>query len=51
LKTVCTEIENQDIDAFTAAVKYYDSISRLDAWYTTLLLRVKKSLSEPEDLT
>jgi len=51
IKTVCTEIENQDIDAFTAAVKYYDSISRLDAWYTTLLLRVKKSLSEPEDLT
>lgn len=51
IKTVCTEIENQDIDAFTEAVKYYDSISRLDAWYTTLLLRVKKSLSEPEDLT
>merc|ERR1711970_657142 len=51
VKTLCTEIENQDIDAFTEAVKYYDSISRLDNWYTTLLLRVKRSLSEPDDLT
>ena len=39
LKTLCSEIENQDIEAFTEAVKQYDSISRLDAWYTTLLLR------------
>ena len=39
LQTLCSEIENQDIEAFTQAVKQYDSISRLDAWYTTLLLR------------
>lgn len=50
IKTICSEIENQDIEAFTEAVKYYDSVSRLDTWVTTLLLRVKKSLSEPDDL-
>ena len=41
LQTLCSEIENQDIEAFTEAVKQYDSISRLDAWYTTLLLRLQ----------
>merc|ERR1712096_335090 len=50
IKTLCSEIENQDIEAFTEAVKQFDSISRLDAWYTTLLLRVKKSLSDGDDL-
>ena len=39
LQTLCSEIENQDIEAFTEAVKQFDSISRLDTWYTTLLLR------------
>jgi len=50
IKTLCAEIENQDVEAFTEAVKAYDSISRLDAWYTTLLLRVKKSLEQCDDL-
>jgi len=50
VKTLCSEIENQDIEAFTEAVKQFDSISRLDGWYTTLLLRVKKSLSDGDDL-
>jgi len=50
VKTLCSEIENQDIEAFTEAVKQFDSISRLDTWYTTLLLRVKKSLSDGDDL-
>eukprot|EP00092_Neocalanus_flemingeri_P020074 GFUD01021735.1.p1 GENE.GFUD01021735.1~~GFUD01021735.1.p1 ORF type:complete len:293 (+),score=130.18 GFUD01021735.1:118-996(+) len=50
VKTLISEIENQDVEAFTEAVKQYDSISRLDAWYTTLLLRVKKGLSDGDDL-
>jgi len=50
VKTLCSEIEQQDVEAFTEAVKQYDSISRLDAWYTTLLLRVKKNLSDGDDL-
>jgi len=50
IKTLCTEIEQQDVEAYTEAVKQYDSISRLDAWYTTLLLRIKKNLSDGDDL-
>jgi len=50
VKTLCSEIENQDVEAFTEAVKQFDSISRLDAWYTTLLLRVKKGLADGDDL-
>jgi len=48
---LCAEIENADVEAYTEAVKAYDSISRLDTWYTTMLLRVKKTMSEPDDLT
>jgi len=50
IKTLVAEIENADVEAFTEAVKSYDSISRLDTWYTTMLLRVKKAMSEPDDL-
>jgi len=50
IKTLVSEIENADVEAFTEAVKAYDSISRLDTWYTTMLLRVKKAMSEPDDL-
>jgi len=50
IKTLITEIENQDVEGYTEAVKQYDSISRLDTWYTTMLLRVKKTMAEPDDL-
>ena len=50
IKSLCQEIENQDVEAFTEAVKQYDSISRLDPWHTTLLLRVKKQLGDSDDL-
>ena len=50
IKTLTQEIENQDVEAFTEAVKQYDSISRLDSWHTTLLLKVKKQLGESDDL-
>ncbi|NXA25748.1 SNAA protein, partial [Ibidorhyncha struthersii] len=43
--------EEQNIDAYTDAVKEYDSISRLDQWLTTMLLRIKKTIQgEEEDL-
>jgi len=48
IKTLTAEIENQDVDAFTEAVKAYDSISRLDSWFTTMLLRVKNSMAEDD---
>lgn len=52
-KLVCTLIEHmeeQNIDGFTEAVKDYDSISRLDQWYTMILLRIKKQLNDNPDL-
>ena len=33
------------VDSFTAAVSDYDAISRLDQWYTTLLLRIKNKIT------
>ena len=50
LKALVSCTEDHDVDAFTAEVKKYDSISRLDAWHTTLLLRVKKHINSEEDL-
>ncbi|KAF4527636.1 hypothetical protein B566_EDAN016196 [Ephemera danica] len=43
-------MEEQNVDGFTEAVKDYDSISRLDQWYTTILLRIKKTVSDNPDL-
>jgi len=50
IKTLCAEVENQDVEGFTEAVKNYDDFSRLETWYATLLLRVKKSISDGADL-
>ena len=43
-------IEEQNADAFSEAVKEYDSISRLDKWYTTILLRIKKGIEGEEGM-
>lgn len=43
-------MEEQNVDEFTEAVKDYDSISRLDQWYTTILLRIKKQVDDNPDL-
>ncbi|WAR18276.1 SNAA-like protein [Mya arenaria] len=40
--------EDEDADAFTDAIKEYDSISRLDQWTTTMLLRVKKRINQDD---
>jgi len=50
LKTLLQALEDQNLDAFTDAVRDYDSISRLDQWYTTMLLRVKKTIEGDVDL-
>ncbi|XP_054714269.1 alpha-soluble NSF attachment protein-like [Uloborus diversus] len=50
LKALMEKLEEQDVDGFTDAVKEYDSISRLDQWYTTILLRIKKSIQDAPDL-
>lgn len=50
LKTLMQHVEEQNVDGFTEAVKEYDSISRLDQWYTAILLRIKKKMAEQPDL-
>ncbi|KAL7991280.1 hypothetical protein Chor_015536 [Crotalus horridus] len=41
--------EEQNCEAYTEAVKEFDSISRLDQWLTTMLLRIKKSIQGDSD--
>lgn len=43
-------MEENNIEGFTETVKEYDSISRLDQWFTTMLLRIKKQLAGDLDL-
>lgn len=48
--------ENGDQDEFSSAVADFDSMSRLDAWKTTMLLKAKKRIvarqeAEEDDLT
>lgn len=38
--------KEESADNFTEAVREYDAISRLDQWYTTILLRIKNTLSD-----
>lgn len=49
-QTLIEHIEEQQLEGFTEAVKEYDSISRLDQWYTTVLLRIKKQVDDNPDL-
>jgi len=46
LTRILTAKEEENIDGYTEAVRDYDSISRLDQWYTTILLRVKNKFTE-----
>ncbi|XP_027160094.1 alpha-soluble NSF attachment protein [Coffea eugenioides] len=55
LADLAAAIDDEDVAKFTDAVKEYDSMTQLDAWKTTLLLRVKEALKakelEEDDLT
>ncbi|EFN79607.1 Soluble NSF attachment protein [Harpegnathos saltator] len=50
IMTLIEHLEEQNLEGFTEAVKEYDSISRLDQWYTTVLLRIKKQVNDNPDL-
>jgi hypothetical protein len=43
-------LEEEDVDGFTAEVKSYDAVLRLDQWHTMLLLRIKKQLPDENEL-
>jgi alpha-soluble NSF attachment protein len=48
LQDLCSAIEEGDVQKFTDSIAEYDNMTRLDAWKTTLLLRVKKRLESNE---
>jgi len=49
VKDVLAQFEALDVDAFTQVVFEYDSISKLDAWKTSVLLKVKNAIKESGD--
>ena len=49
-QSLIENLEEQNIENYTEVVKEYDSISRLDQWYTTMLLRIKKQINDNPDL-
>lgn len=50
VKNLIKHLEDEDVDAFTGEVKNFDQISRLDQWYTTILLRIKKQMPDDNEL-
>ncbi|ESO00057.1 hypothetical protein HELRODRAFT_157419 [Helobdella robusta] len=50
LKSLLSACEDQNEESFTDAVREYDSISRLDQWYTAILLRIKKQIDNDGDM-
>ncbi|KAK7320566.1 hypothetical protein VNO77_30168 [Canavalia gladiata] len=55
LADIAAAIDEEDIGKFTEVIKEFDSMTPLDSWKTTLLLRVKEKLKakelEEDDLT
>lgn len=52
LQAVFDSVEQGDAEAFTNHVYEYDSVSKLDDWKTTILLKIKNDIkADDEDLT
>nr|XP_010929760.1 alpha-soluble NSF attachment protein [Elaeis guineensis] len=55
LADLAASMDEEDVGKFTDVIKEYDSMTRLDHWKTTLLLRAKNALKakeeEEDDLT
>jgi alpha-soluble NSF attachment protein len=48
IQDLASSIDEVDVVKFTDIVKEYDSMSRIDQWKTTLLLRAKNALKLKE---
>ncbi|CAN6479132.1 unnamed protein product [Victoria cruziana] len=48
LSDLASSFDEEDIDKFTTAVREFDSMTRLDPWKTSLLLKAKNTLKEKE---
>jgi alpha-soluble NSF attachment protein len=51
LQELVEACKNYDVEAFTNAVVEFDSISKLDSWKTSILLKIKNSIKEEDQLT
>lgn len=54
LESLVASVDEADVDVFTNHVYEYDSISKLDEWKTTILLKIKNTIKADElaeDLT
>lgn len=49
LEAIVTSAEEGNVEAFTDALYNYDSISKLDDWKTSMLLKVKNSIKDMDD--
>eukprot|EP00051_Salpingoeca_urceolata_P032398 m.15523 g.15523 ORF g.15523 m.15523 type:complete len:289 (+) comp5042_c0_seq1:319-1185(+) len=48
LQDLSAALEEGDVDKYTAHVQEYDAVSPLDPWYTTILLRIKKTIDNDD---
>uniref|UniRef100_A0A0X3PWD1 Alpha-soluble NSF attachment protein n=1 Tax=Schistocephalus solidus TaxID=70667 RepID=A0A0X3PWD1_SCHSO len=51
LKKISEALNHESVEGFTAAVAEYDSITRLEPWTTEMLLKLKKTIADEEDIT
>jgi alpha-soluble NSF attachment protein len=51
LQELVNACKNYDVEAFTNAVVEFDSISTLDSWKTSILLKIKNSIKDEDTLT
>jgi alpha-soluble NSF attachment protein len=49
LNSVLASVEEGDVEAFTNDVYEYDSISKLDDWKTSILLKIKSGIKDMDD--
>jgi len=49
LEQIVGAYENLDAESFTNAVVEFDSISKLDAWKTSILLKIKNSIKSEDN--
>jgi len=50
LTDLIQSVEEQDLETFATVVQDFDRITRLDRWKTDVLLKIRKSLEEDDDL-
>lgn len=49
LNDLLAAVESGNQEEFTDKLFQYDQVSKLDKWKTTMLVRVKNAIEEPED--